>query len=242
MTRRAPAKAPATVGTGVGPSEAPKRRKRAPAQTAGYSWAAHRCVLLAVDPGETSGWAVFLSGSLVASGHGSGMSPRNCAVAMALDLRTDHGLPLVVVAESWPLRWRPAGAPREAWGMWLTAIADVVPKRRIVRVQVGRWSAKILGSCALTTEARRARSVAVARARTGLAITSHDEAAAVCLGLYAVRCPEVGRVLPKRRAPMRCLRCDGTGRIVSLDMSSCDDVTCDACGATGNLPKGRTKR
>lgn len=200
MTRRAPAKAPATVGTGVGPSGAPKRRKRAPAQTAGYSWAAHRCVLLAVDPGETSGWAVFLSGSLVASGHGSGMSPRNCAVAMALDLRTDHGLPLVVVAESWPLRWRPAGAPREAWGMWLAAIADVVPKRRIVRVQVGRWSAKILGACALTTERRRSLSLMYANAEADRRlITSHDEAAAVCIGRYGVRCPEVGRVLPKGR-------------------------------------------
>lgn len=201
MTRRAPAKAPAPVGTGVGPSGAPKRRKRAPAGPASYR--PHEAVVLAIDPGASSGYAVLRSGWWSASGV---LGPRAThadrvrAVSYAIDAARLFALPLAVVAEKWAIRWRPAGAPRESWGQWLAALAEAkVPSRRIVRVNVGRWSAKLLGAMALTTEQRQARSVAVARARFGLDVT-HDEAAALLMATWGSRAAEVGRVLPKGRA------------------------------------------
>lgn len=209
MTRRAPAKAPPPVGTGVGPSGTPRRRKRAPAGPASYT--AWPCVILAVDAGRVSGWSVFVSGSPVAAGHGDVPAVCRYAIKDVIKAAVETGLPVVVAAESWPLRWRPNGAPREAWGMWLASLDGMVPKRRIVRVQVGRWSAKILGSCALSTAQRRQRSVAVAgasllragwpaRTLSSVPEWSHDEAAAVCIGLWASHAAEVGRVLPKGRA------------------------------------------
>lgn len=210
MTRRAPAKAPATVGTGVGPFGVPKRRKRAPAGPASYT--AWPCVILAIDPGETSGWAVMRGGhvpgtltSKPACGATSGSAGRAEAINTAVAFAKWQGLPLVVVAETWPRRM--AGGLRvgafASWQGWREALAEAkVPKRRIVRAQMARWSAKVLGSAFLTTEARRARSLVVANARFGLALgpDDHDVAAALCLGIYATHAAEVGAVLPKGRA------------------------------------------
>ena len=168
----------------------------------------HACVILAIDPGEVSGFAIFAYGVPKQSGivRARDSLGRNFIVGSAVEMARSYKQPLVVVAEKWPLRvsggagWRPAGAPRESWGMWLVAINDAaIPKRRIVRVQVGQWSAAILGNRQLKTEARRARSIALAKSRFGR-VASHDEAAAICVGLWASHAPEVGKALPKRRA------------------------------------------
>lgn len=131
--------------------------------------------------------------------------------------------------------------------MWLAALDGRVPKRRIVRVPVGRWSAKILGAAALTTEQRRARSIAVANARTRRtdsraitrAITSHDEGAAVCVGLYAARSPEVGRVLPKGRGKPRL---DIRPLPEGADLSEYAGIRPETLDAWRRMPKGREKR
>lgn len=192
--------APRPSGPCVGASRASGGRKRAPARTAGASYSPLPCVVLAIDPGTTSGWAVLTPEGrwqLGVLGPDARHAARLLVVAIATDAVVVHGLPLVVVAERWAMRWRPAGAPRESWGQWLSALDEAgVPRRRIVRVNVGRWSARLLGGMALTTEQRQSRSVLVAKARFGLDVT-HDEAAALLMALWGSRAGEVARVLPK---------------------------------------------
>ncbi|MCC6649097.1 MAG: hypothetical protein IT374_26450 [Polyangiaceae bacterium] len=179
----------------------PKRRKRAPAQPAAYQ--PHECAILSIDPGEVSGWALLVTGLVCASGTAAGSTERASAIARAVNKAHFWSRPLVVVAETWPRRMRggvPTGA-LSAWSLWRESLAESgIPKRRVVRVHVGRWSAAILGGAALTTEQRRARSIARARHETARESIDHDEAAAICIGIYASRSPEVAKVLPKRRS------------------------------------------
>lgn len=202
--RSAPSPSAARRGAGAGVSTARKPKPRPAA-----SYEPHACVVLAIDPGETSGWAVLVRGALDPrrDAYRCGVlystafhTHRLAAISIARDASSHHGLPLIVVAEKWAVRWRPAGAPRESWGQWLAALDEAgIPRRRIVRVNVGKWSAKLLGSMALTTEQRQARSIAVAKARFGLDVT-HDEAAALLMAAWASRAGEVANVLPRRKS------------------------------------------
>lgn len=176
------------------------------------------CAILAIDPGEVSGWATSVpplrlpGESRWELGVAKTWRERQAVVLQALGLAAGVNRPLVVVAET----WRASGAKkgrdgRESWnsetiaglgarwGLWLAELqrADV-PPRRIVRVDTGTWTQVVLGGVRVTTEQRRARSILRAKAVTQRADVQHDEAAALCIGLWGMRAEKVASAIGKR--------------------------------------------
>lgn len=191
-----------------------KRPKKPPPPPVLEPWA---CVILAIDPGRSSGWAVFDAGKLVASGHALTQEERAGACLLAEVTAGGRGakaaVPLVVVAEKWTAsrskardkRMNPstlAGLGR-SWGMWLAAIETElqIPKKRVLRVAQGRWKAKVLGRASMAHKQAVATMASVAVRAGAKAGAVEDVYAAVCIGIWAARSGEVGAVLPRPRAP-----------------------------------------
>lgn len=168
----------------------------------------HRAVILGIDPGATSGWAL-----LYVDAHGrERLEAGTCrgasrdVVDRALALAAETGLPLVVVAE----RWSAGGWASHttllglgaAWGAWLAALDGRVPKRRIVRVYSQTWRAAIIGGRQRSTEAWKESACRVAFVRWGV-VLGPDAAEAACIAAWGARAGEVGAALPKSRAGRR---------------------------------------
>lgn len=163
----------------------------------------HACVVLAIDPGKASGWAVFVCGRCVASGVASGHDGRMLAVELADVEAARAKLPLVVVAEKWSAGgWASHTAMiglGASWGDWRTALGiGGVPASRVVRVLPQTWRARVIGS------PRGARSDALKRMSMMRAakevghVADDNEADAICIGIWATRAPEVGAVAAKK--------------------------------------------
>ena len=183
----------------------------------------HDCAILAVDPGESSGWAVWLCGELRA--HGPAVLPidRQLGVTRAFSIARTHAVPLIVVAEKWGgRRWNPKTARMERlgdevlvglgahWGRWLEQLdlhggytlgRSKWPK--IVRVLPTTWQPAMLGR----GRSEQLKSASVTRATAqchahGLDRAPADDnvADAICIGEWACKATEVGALLPKRKA------------------------------------------
>lgn len=177
----------------------------------------HDAVVLAIDPGASSGWAIFDRGQLVTCGHTLTHEERAAACILA-ELTAGGrgeraGAPLVVVAEKWTASRSAARARRmnartieglgKAWGLWLAAIESEleVPRRRILRVAQSTWKAKVLGRNNLP-HAETVRAMAAVATRAGAKPGAiEDVYAAVCIGIWAAKAGEVALALPKPRAP-----------------------------------------
>lgn len=171
---------------------------------------AHDCVILAIDPGAVSGWAVFIRGERRSSGRIPEREPatlrlnRHDVVMMAKDAADNENLPLVVVAEKWTaggwashLTLVGLGA---AWGEWRAALDRWgVPKRRVVRVYSQTWRAAVIGGRQRSTEKWKASARLVAQAQCRTLAIDDDQAEAICIGLWALRAEAVAKVLPKPR-------------------------------------------
>jgi len=170
--------------------------------------APHDAVILAIDPGATSGWAVVARGRVFASGVARTAADRAGVVGdWSASLL---GLPDVAVVETWTVgggrgraggtRWTPStmiglGAAR---GRWLERLElACVPARRIVSVTPATWRAVLAGLPRKTTDDAKRSAAIVARAKVGRPVEP-DEAEAICIGLWAAHAPEVGAVLPRR--------------------------------------------
>lgn len=169
------------------------------------------CVLMAVDPGKTSGWALW-TGKGWETGVADYWKTRAGTCLDAGMWAHETQRPLVVVAET----WRVSGGGKQGregraswnsatiaglgaqWGLWLAELQRLdVPERRIVRVDTGTWGQAVLGRSRMTTEQRRAASRLRARAVLGRDVT-HDEAAALCIGLWALRSEKVAKAIGAR--------------------------------------------
>ena len=158
-------------------------------------------LILAIDPGKTSGWALFDCGWT--TGVSMSAVDRQLAVARATQAERSTGQRLVVVGETWiatgvrrgregrALSTQTVAGMGAAWGRWAEQLElHGVPKRRIVRVDSGTWRRAVLGATRQTTE--QAKRAAMMRAR---AVLGHDvgpdEAEALMIGLWAERDPGV---------------------------------------------------
>ncbi len=171
----------------------------------------HACVVLAIDPGATSGWAVLfpVRGQVIEwAEYGSERTSerRRYAVLRAGEIAQTDNLPLIVTAETWSAHGAFGGARTqrglgEAWGRWAEQIEEAgIPDRRIVRVLSNTWQGKVVGvGGRATREQRIDASIEYVRRRFGV-VCSADEAAAICIGVYGMHCDEVAAVLPKARA------------------------------------------
>lgn len=176
------------------------------------------CVLMAVDPGKASGWALTYVAPyephLRTWSHGTTETwlHRSDACTHAHAIAHAIGQPLVVVAET----WRVSGGGKQGregraswntqtiaglgaqWGLWLAELQRLdVPERRIVRVDTGTWGQVVLGRSRMTTEQRHAASRLRARSVLGHDV-GPDEAAALCLGLWGLRSEKVAAAIGKR--------------------------------------------
>jgi hypothetical protein len=196
------------------PSLPSKKRVKKP--TPPDSYIPHDCVILAIDPGATSGYAlVSLPGLRVPSRVWSGrtVNGHKSIVKMARDAsKNDVMRPLIVVAETWTTgdrvhdrRMRAAtllglGA---AWERWCAAFDAVgVPKSRIVRVNTSTWRAKIIGGpMNRTTEQWKELAALHAQQRFPVRATSgaptEDEAEALCIAAWAMHAGPVGEAVKK---------------------------------------------
>ena len=160
--------------------------------------------ILAIDPGRTSGWAVFAFDRCIASGTATTHDQRVLAIEIAQAEESRSGRKLIVVAEKWAPggRWYTAtmtgiGA---AWGMWQAALESCgVPAARIVRVYPQTWRAQVLGGgWGVKSDEWALRAAKRAEVETGHPC-SDDEAEAVCIGAWALRADAVRDKAPSRR-------------------------------------------
>jgi hypothetical protein len=121
----------------------------------------------------------------------------------------EHGVPLVVVAETWRIpkvrdgeKRRAFGAQTAAglgasWGLWLAEIERAcIRSSSVMRVDTGTWRARVIGGSRArsTVEWKRAAQCR-ARALFGVELAP-DAAEAACIALWAERAGEVGLHLP----------------------------------------------
>jgi hypothetical protein len=154
--------------------------------------------VLAIDPGQTSGWAVVDSRGVYRNGLASNAEDRRVVVRDYAD-RVD-----VIVRE----KWSPGGRMTHqtslgmgaTWGRWLEALELGNVATKIVAVKPEHWR-KVLGGGRRTREQWKVLAVALAKQQPGHVNAGDDSAEAVCIGLWALRAPEVWEALPasKRR-------------------------------------------
>lgn len=184
-----------------GPAKPRGARKKKPKPPAAAR--PHQCVILAIDPGAASGWALFFRGRLAQSGVAKWRDLREVIVTNAYRRAAEICLPLVVVGEKWTGVWRHGQSAlqglAEEWATWKFAALDAgVPKRRIVRVATSTWRAALIGGRQRPTEEWKAAAKAVVRARYDLSVLGDDEADAILIGAWACHAGEVAKVLPRR--------------------------------------------
>lgn len=181
------------------------------------------CVLLAIDPATTSGWALFLEGKPVSWGAlaASDSNGIDAVLLQACELTSRTKLPLVVLGEDWGrggvmglAQWQGLGA---GWGAWRYACDRArakglpVVESRVMRVTQTTWRAAF-GLSSLRREHVKAYSVRAARERLGITLTDeqHDTAEALLIGLWGARAGAVGSKLPAKIMRARGLYREGT--------------------------------
>ena len=157
------------------------------------------CVLLAIDPGATSGWALW-DGTRWETGTAEYWKTRAGVCLDAGMAAHESKRPLVVVAETWPgLRGTALAGLGAQWGRWLAELERLdVPAKRVVRLSTGAWRAQVLGGARCRgTDAWKAASRARAHAVLGHDV-GPDAADALCIGLAGLRSETVAKALGAR--------------------------------------------
>ena len=167
------------------------------------SYTPWNCIILAVDPGEKWGAAIFRRGDLLVNVNSmnmeasiGGVTGRACRIA-------DYNrLPLVVAIETWVPwgRWTFASQMGLAESVvpWKQAVA-ALPRRRpttkIVRIILGDWRQAIYGFRQKRSGYDwKAHAIETVRLRRGIDVIDANEAEAILIGEYASRCGEVGKL------------------------------------------------
>lgn len=180
-----------------------KRKPRAKKAKPPPSFRPWRCVVLALDVAETSGWAVWVLGKLADSGefniytdHGVAECARVCDIARTFALQLS--VPWVALIEvSWGGHMGVGMAP--SGGYWTYALRNAqLPRARIGEVFPATWRARVLprGMASAKRNDVRAVEVAQARAIVGGRKVGSDEAPAILIGKWGTQAGEVGDMLP----------------------------------------------
>lgn len=176
-------------------------------------------IVLAIDPGATSGWSLYLGDTYVASGAAKSCEVRTSAIDALRALTEREGYaslkaaPVVAAVEMWTVggrkgragkgdRWNPStmigmGAAR---GRWLEQLALAgLPDRRVLSVVPQTWRTILAPFPRTTTEQAKASAVRLAKAIAGRDV-GPDEAEGVMIGRWATRAPvALALVAPRKR-------------------------------------------
>lgn len=158
-------------------------------------------VIVAVDTGACSGWAVYERGALMSSGQCDVYSDVPAGVvSRALAHAKQMGLPCFLVCER-PFAGNTASAAGmgAAFGVWKAAWyrAEGV-KARLLRVYPSVWMARVAeGWVAMERDLRRSAEQAEAAFIKGAPV-GDDEAPAIMIGQWAMHAPELAAKMPKR--------------------------------------------
>lgn len=164
----------------------------------------HPCVVLAIDPGKSTGWAIFSRSRVVSFGACDpfvGIEfPGVCAEAVAI--ASEAGLPLVCAHEGWNAGgWgshQTLVGLGASWGACRASLHEAgITKRRMVRVVPATWQSVVFGGRPDDTkaEARKVASAIVGENVGG------DAADAICIGAWAICSPDVWHALKKSERP-----------------------------------------
>jgi hypothetical protein len=146
----------------------------------------------AIDAGSTSGWAVADGNTpddVLESGISKKPEHRRDACAAAKGWQANTGLPLIVVAEDWPGKWRSwksaLGIGRQ-WGMWVDHIhfTTGVKEGHILRVNPARWRNDLYGP-EMVREAQGHQDGMRKLAVSFAGVADHNEAEARCIAIWA---------------------------------------------------------
>lgn len=187
-----------------------RTRKRRKPVAGVRPWAA---VTLAVDPGDHCGCAIYDHGTYYDSGVGDGYDVEFIRkwIERGVFVADKRELPLVLVLEKPPAGGRPykgtnrspLGAAsvigcRKLWRRQWGRHADTVA-RYVVDVFPSSWRSAVLGTL-INPQGRERLRAAVEKHNdaTRAAKFSQDEAAAICIGVWASNAAEVAAVLPEK--------------------------------------------
>lgn len=165
---------------------------------------AHPCTVLAVDPGETSGWAIWSRGTL--QGYGTCDVFGDLPAALIQHLLTRHPGPHVAVIERpFLVRFGNQTNIGTADRIWRKRLDEAGLARRTLRVYPASWRARVLGKgwASASRDLVRAREQVVATAMAEVTAIHPDAAAAVCIGRWGAFAGEVLAVLPHPRSKKR---------------------------------------
>lgn len=181
------------------PHPASEKRKRPKKIKPPTALTPHQCAVLAVDPGETSGWAIWVRGSL--RYHGTcdvfGDGP---ALAIEL-LLAQFGPHIAVVERPFMVRFGTQTNIGTADRIWRKRLEEARLHTRTIRVYPATWRASVLGKgwAAAKRDLVRAREAVVSAELSGQVGLHPDAAAAVCIGRWASFAGEVAAKMPKAR-------------------------------------------
>lgn len=168
----------------------------------------HECVIVAVDPGENSGWSIWYSGELASFGECDvfGSEPSQLLQRTLASNAVGQRLPVVLVTER-PFMVRSTNSTGigTAEKIWREQAKRLGFSKRVVRVYPNRWRATQLnkGWHKLERDDVRLHEQGVASEYTythGFKESPGDDACpAILIGRWAAHAGEVGAVLPKPR-------------------------------------------
>lgn len=177
----------------------------------------HPCVIVAVDPGETSGWSIWDRGLLCEWGEVDVFGAEvGTVIGKALGTAATEGVPCVLAIERpFQRRAKQGGFNTTATGtadkIWRTHAQRCGFGKRIVRCYPATWRARVLGSPwhVAKREAVRAHERVVAqqvvadngfdRSDVDHVDPGPDASPAVLIGKWATHAGEIQAVLPKPR-------------------------------------------
>lgn len=180
-----------------------RRKRREPTarqlvQQRGYAARPWRCAVLAVDTATRSGWSFRVAGVQSAFGEADTKNRESLSHIVSWAKQEAGSYPLVLVLESAFGGGREVllalGAARERWvGAWGGA---GLSQKRVVDIVPARWRRHVLGPAyvRMQRDEIRAAEQEVAARYVGEQ-TAADESAAILIGIWAERAPEVGEAL-----------------------------------------------
>jgi len=223
--RRRAASAVVTRGSG-------RKRRREPTraqlvQRRGYAARPWRCAVLAVDTAKLSGWSYRVGGVQSAFGEEDTRDSERVSNIVRWAVQQAGDLPLVLVLEA------PYGGGREmllalgaARERWVAAWRQAgLSEKRIVSIMPSRWRRFVLGPAYVRMQRDDIRAAEQElAARIVQEKTAADESAAILIGLWAERAPEVGEALGAAAQQVGAAGSSGAARAAAND-TACTDAS-----------------